>query len=181
MLGTAINAYLAEHAGPGADLLEDVLLPWWQPLNLSPTSQVSRRSYDDAAQPFTGYGLTLTIDDVARLASFANGPQIRKQVDTGLLDAALQRDAADRGLPAAGGNFLYNNGFWAYPGYTSANCPVPLNLPFMLGYGGINVVLLPNDTVYYYFSDGGRFGWLAAAREADRIKPFCTAHKGQDL
>jgi hypothetical protein len=32
--------------------------------------------------------------------------------------------------------------------------------------------------VYYYFSDGGRFGWLEAAREADRIKPFCTSHTG---
>lgn len=178
VLGTALNAYLAKHAGQ-ADLFDDILLSWWQPMQLSPTSRVSRRSYDAAAQVFTGYGLLLQVDDVARLASFANGPQIVDQVDGELLDGALQRNVADPGLPAAGGDFLYNNGFWAYPGYTSANCPTPLNLPFMLGYGGINVVLLPNDTVYYYFSDGGSFGWLAAAREADRIRPFCTTPTGR--
>ena len=178
VLGAAMDAYLAQQTDAGADLFDDILLPWWQPLELSPGSRVARRSYDGAAQLFTGYGLFLQVDDIARLALFISSDAIRAQVDAALLDGALQRNPRDPGLPAMDGDFLYNNGFWAYPGYTSANCPQPLNLPFMLGYGGINVVLLPNDTVYYYFSDGGRFGWLAAAREADRIKPFCTSHTG---
>ena len=180
VLGSGLNAYLAAQAGQESDLWNDVLLPWWQPLGLSPGSRVSRRSYDAAAQLYTGYGLFLQVDDVARLASFINSAGIREQVDASLLDGALQRNAKDPGLPAIAADFLYNNGFWAYPGYTSANCPEPLNLPFMLGYGGINIVLLPNRSVYYYFSDGGSFSWLAAAREADRIEPFCTTRKGLD-
>ena len=57
--------------------------------------------------------------------------------------------------------------------FQTQSCEHAVNLPFMLGYGGINVVLMPSKTVYYYFSDGGTFGWLAAARESDHIKPYC--------
>ena len=34
-------------------------------------------------------------------------------------------------------------------------CDDSLWVAYMSGYGGINIVFLPNDMVYYYFSDGG--------------------------
>jgi hypothetical protein len=43
----------------------------------------------------------------------------------------------------------------------------------MSGYGGIAVALMPNGMAYYYFSDSGIWAWSHAAREADKIKPFC--------
>ena len=177
LLGTAITNFLNEHSTLAADLLDDLLLPWWQPLSLSPTSQFSRRTYDKYARIFTGYGLTLHVDDIAKLGELANGQAVRQQVDITLLDGALQRNSDDRGLPAMAGSFYYNNGFWAYPDFPSRSCSTPINLPFMLGYGGINVVLMPNQTVYYYFSDNGQFSWLDAARESDRIIPFCSQNE----
>ena len=177
VLGTAMNSFLTEHRGKSSDLLNDILLPWWHPLSLSPSSRVSRRSYDENAQAFTGYGLILHVDDIAKLASLANSEALHQQVDSTLLDGAMQRSGDDPGLPAMAGSFYYNNGFWAYPGFTSHSCNTPINLPFMLGYGGINVVLMPNQTVYYYFSDSGLFSWLDAARESDRIIPFCGQNK----
>tara|TARA_R110001592_G_scaffold336960_1_gene622823 strand:- start:97264 stop:99015 length:1752 start_codon:yes stop_codon:yes gene_type:complete len=179
VLGTAMNGFLTERRGMRSDLLDDLLLPWWRSLSLSPTSAVSRRSYDEQAQAFTGYGLTLHVDDIAKLADLANSEVIRQQVDSALLNGAMQRNSDDPGLPAMAGRYYYNNGFWAYPGVTGTGCTSPINLPFMLGYGGINVVLLPNNTVYYYFSDSGQFSWLDAARESDRIIPFCSQDKEQ--
>jgi hypothetical protein len=44
----------------------------------------------------------------------------------------------------------------------------------MSGYGGISVVLMPNDVGYYYFSDGEDFRFLRAVREAAKIRPYCT-------
>jgi hypothetical protein len=43
----------------------------------------------------------------------------------------------------------------------------------MLGVSGNAVVLLPNGTTYYYFSDNEEFTWEAAMREADKITPIC--------
>lgn len=179
LLGTAMNAFLTEQLGLPGDVMDDLLLPWWRPLSLSPTSRVSRRTYDKYAQIFTGYGLTLHVDDIAKLGALANSDAVRQQMDSALLDGAMQRNIGDPGLPAMAGSFYYNNGFWAYPGFASHSCNKPINLPFMLGYGGINVVLMPNQTVYYYFSDAGQFSWLDAARESERIKPFCSQNKEQ--
>ena len=173
VLGTAMNAFLRNESHQYRDIYADILQPLWAPLALSPTSRVSRRTYDDVAQVFTGYGLTLQTDDIAKLASFVNSNDIRLEVDSTLLDSALQRNALDPGLPAVEGKFHYNNGFWALPAAGEFNCPAPLALPFMLGYGGIIVVLLPNQTVYYYFSDNAQFKWLAAAQASHRLRSLC--------
>jgi hypothetical protein len=42
-----------------------------------------------------------------------------------------------------------------------------------LGIRGIVVVLMPNDTVYYYASDNREFTWLAVLQESDKIYPMC--------
>jgi len=44
----------------------------------------------------------------------------------------------------------------------------------MSGFGGITVLLLPNDMVYYYFSDNNTYVWLEAAVEAAKIRPICN-------
>jgi hypothetical protein len=46
-------------------------------------------------------------------------------------------------------------------------------VPFMSGYGGISVLLLPNGATYYIFSDGNEFIWYAAVHEINKIAPVC--------
>ena len=138
----------------------------------------TRRTNDPAAQPFSGYGLTLHRDDVARLAVYlgraAAAPDATGLLDDGLLRQALQRDPAQPGLAAPVAGLRYQHGFWAWNAGPTLGCGRDLWVPFMSGYGGIVVALFPNGLVYYYFSDGGDFRWAQAAREANRLRPLCA-------
>jgi len=180
--GTLMNAWLRSQAAadrvPARDIHSDVLVAeLLRPLGLSPVTHRTRRTYDAVAQPFTGYGLTLHSDDVARLGLFlaeGSGDLGGRQVlDPEELEAALQRDPADPGLPAGSPDLRYNNGFWAYRSDLHGACAKPVWIPFMSGYGGISVALLPNGSVFYVFSDHGRFEWLQAAIAAHRIRNLC--------
>jgi hypothetical protein len=178
VLGAAMQGYWRAKNGAGSDIYRDVVAEaLWRKLNLSPPTFVTRRTYDAAAQPFAGYGLTLHRDDVAKIAVFLNVNRGRiggvPQLDPRLLDAAFQRHAGDRGLVGPSDIFRYNNGFWAWNAQASLRCKTPTWIPFMSGYGGIIVALFPNGITYYYFSDAGVWAWATAAIEADRMKPFC--------
>ena len=60
VLGTALAAFVRQKMGPQADLLDDVVWPdVWRKAGLSPVANFSRRTRDDARQPFVGYGLAL--------------------------------------------------------------------------------------------------------------------------
>lgn len=176
-LGTAMNAYLRAQDGSNSDIFADAIVrDIWSPLGLGPVAKVSRRTYDGVAQPFTGWGLTYQRDDVAKLADFFNradgqvsGAQVLAPT---LLQAALQRDNADRGgIPLA--DYHYNNGFWAHEISADIGCSSPLWVPFMSGYGGISVLLLPNGASYYYFSDNDTYLWMSAAKEAHKLAALC--------
>lgn len=176
--GTMMNTYLKGQQGSSADIFADTIVEdLWKPIGVSPTGQYTRRSYDSVAQPFAGWGLIWLPDDVAKITSFVgiedgkiNGQQM---LNSAQLDAAMQRAPSDPGLaPLA--DYRYNNGFWAHnvngklPG-----CSGNQWLPFLSGYGGISVVLLPNDSVYYYFSDNDTYFWMEAVQEAHKIRSLC--------
>ncbi len=178
VLGVALQRFLQQHRGPTADFYRDLLVePLWKPLGLSPSAAVIRRTYDAAAQPFTGYGLTLHSDDIVKLALFLSVESGRidgqQALDPMLLRTALQQDPNNRGLPASTPEFRYAHGFWAYNAARALGCADATWVPFMSGFGGIEVVMLPNRTVYYYVSDGGEFRWAGAAAESNRIRSFC--------
>lgn len=175
LLGAAMSDILRQ-AGEG-DLYDDLVAPLWRSLRLSPTTLGTRRTHDAARQPFTGWGLTYHRDDVLRIAGWlANGALVdgRPALDRGLLAAALQRDPERPGLPAGGPTYRYKAGFWARDISGPLGCPRPVWAPFMSGFGGISVVLLPGGVTYYYFGDSGVFDWAPAAVEAARIKDMCS-------
>lgn len=111
------------------------------------------------------YGFAMTIDDGA-IGGVA-------QLDTAQLNAALQKTASDRGV-APLTDYYYNNGFWALNARTNLGCSNAAWIPFMSGFGGITVLLLPNDTVYYYFSDNDTYLWMEAAQESAKIRTLCN-------
>lgn len=178
ILGTAMNAYLKGAEGSGKDIFSDLLVgDIWSALPVSPTAEVTRRTYDTTAQPFTGWGLILQRSDVARIASFLNvdGGAINGQMvlDQTLFDAAMQRDANDRGLVSYDSTYRYNNGFWAHNVKSFVGCSNDTWVPFMSGAGGQTVLLLPNGTTYYYFSDNDTYVWAKAAIESNNIRGYC--------
>lgn len=186
VLGTALNAFVKQRLGATKDVYTDVVVPdLWRPLGLSPVTAITRRTNDAIAQPFTGWGLALHRDDIARIAHWlatGNGAiDGRQLLDPRMLAAALQRVPDDRGLPSIDASFRYQYGFHAHDVSSYIGCADPVWVPYMTGHGGIVVALFPNDTIYYYFSDGGSFRWRRAAIEADRIRAFCGRRHGTEV
>ncbi len=84
----------------------------------------------------------------------------------------MRRDQSDCGLDPLDG-FKYNNGFWAHEIKAFIGCPQDVWVPFMSGYGGITVLMLPNGTAYYVFSDNDSFLWMDAAQESHAMRSLC--------
>jgi len=181
--GALMNAYLREQLGEQQDIFGDLLVKnVLAPLSFSPAMRSGMRSYDEFAQPFSGYGMFLLPDDIARFALFllTSEGRVGKEpvLDQGQLMSALQRNPDDPGMRAGSDTLRYNNGMWAANILPAGTCAGDVWLPFMSGYGGISVVLMPNDSVYYVFSDGAHFKWADAAAESNQLKPFCENHHG---
>ena len=173
LLGTAMNARLKSLDGADADIYMSLLLPLWQSMNLSPASKVVRRSYDAISQPFTGYGMTLLPDDIARLATALNQHKFADELDEEMYNNAMQRMDKPQGSFPVDLYYYYKNGFWAYNAQSLLGCNSPVMIPFMSGYGGINVVMMPNDTVYYIFSDGGKFAFADVLIQSHKMRSMC--------
>jgi hypothetical protein len=180
LAGTMMQAYYRGLEGSGKDLYTDLVVgELWSQLQTSPTSRYTRRTGDSTAQPWAGWGLLLMPDDVAKIASFIgigrgalNGVQL---LDSTELNAALQRTPSDRGMTLAAPyqDYRYNNGYWAYNAKSGLGCANDTFLPFMSGSGGISVLLMQNDTVYYQFSDNNTYSWLDAAVQSNKIRTLC--------
>ncbi|MHA6288164.1 serine hydrolase domain-containing protein [Maricaulis sp. CAU 1757] len=173
VLGTALQSYWRSRTGdPDADFYTDLLVPLWREIGLSPLAETVLRTYDTAAQPATGLGLSLHFEDFMRIGRFLQDGA-KGRLDPDLLNAALQRDPADRGLPAGGDMQRYQNGFWAWNAGPTLGCDAALWIPVMSGYGGITIALLPNGHVYGYVSDGNDFAWARAAAASHSIHSLC--------
>jgi hypothetical protein len=178
LVGVALRTLLREFEGRDADPYRTLLVePIWDELELSPLLDDSKRTYDEASQAFTGYGLTLEADDLLRIASWIAHDDARlggeTMVDAPMLNAALQRDPRDQGIAAGNDRLRYNNGFWAYDAGPSIGCDSPVWVPFMSGVSGITVAMFPNGVIYYYFSDGYVFRWQSAREAAHTIRSLC--------
>ena len=82
-----------------------------------------------------------------------------------MLLSALQADPSDRGVERPGG--MYNNTLWADLFTPADGYDCTFYVPYMAGYSGNIIALMPNGVDYYYFS------WHDVVREADRIAPMC--------
>ncbi|MBB3167749.1 choice-of-anchor D domain-containing protein [Simiduia aestuariiviva] len=177
LLGRAMNMFYQSQAGAGQDFYADLLVPEiWQPLGLSPVTYTSLRTFDSQSQVLAGYGLTYHRDDVIKLAEFLaqadgkiNGQSL---LDTAMLDESMQR-TGDHGLSAGSVYDRYQNGFWAWNAKDAMNCSSDVWVPYMSGYGGLSVVMLPNDITYYMFSDNNEYSFVDSAKELNKIQSLC--------
>jgi len=184
----AMTAFLQKQKG-GDDLFNLVRDSVYRPIHWSKGGLSTIRTDDsETGQPSGYFGLFYIQDDVVKIARFLNEGQGKidgKQV----LDPERVRDSifqnpnslglpvSDQGHGTLTGSFHYNNAFWAkhmtpaeFPQYTC-----DFWVPFMSGFGGISILLLPNGAVYYVFSDGNEFNWYNGVHEINKLKPYCGA------
>lgn len=182
LLGSALNTIYQQREGASKDYYRDMLVPeLWQPLKMSPTTWTTSRTIDSVAEPFNGYGLTFHRDDMVKIGEFLNKNNASiggvQMLDGTLYNEAMQR-TAKHGLTAGGPSYRYLHGFWAWDaGGTDEGAPVCPNakwIPFMSGFGGIGLVLLPNNMVYYFVSDNHEYGFKNAVIELNKIRNLCN-------
>jgi CubicO group peptidase (beta-lactamase class C family) len=178
ILTRAMHNYLQSREGADADIFQFVVDEIYKPLGIGPGTFSTMRTADNSwqGQAEGGYGLWWTQDDIAKIATLLNnaGGEINgvQVLHPDLLKDALQQDPGDRGVKIDARR-MYNNAFWSQK-YGRANgfaCEVWV--PQMLGVSGNAVVLMPNGTTYYYFSDNMEFTWDSALSESNKISSFC--------
>jgi len=178
ILTRALHNYLQTQRGPDADIFQFIVDEVYRPLGIGQGFFTTLRTADDNwhGQAEGGYGLWWIPDDIAKigiLLNTANGQISGQQIlHPGLLAAALQRDSADRGV-RIDDQHTYNNAFWANQYTISNGFACEFWVAEMQGSSGDVVALMPNGTVYYYFSDNQEFTWDAAARESNKLIPMC--------
>ncbi len=182
LLGTAMNTIYKGKVGSTKDFYTDMLVAeLWKPLKMSPTTWTTTRTIDSVAYPFTGYGLTLHHDDFVKVGEFLNMNNATiggvAMLDNTLYQEAMQK-TANHGLTTSGANSRYLHGFWAWNAASTetgaAVCANAKWIPYMSGFGGIGVVLLPNNMVYYYVSDNLEYGFKKAVIELNKIRTVCN-------
>jgi CubicO group peptidase (beta-lactamase class C family) len=182
LLGSALNTIYKQKEGDTKDYYRDMLVPeLWKPLKMSPTTWTSTRTIDDVAYPVTGYGLTFHHDDMVKIGEFLNKNNASisgvEMLDSTLYNEAMQR-TSKHGLSAGAAKSKYLHGFWAWDAGSTdsgeAICPNAKWIPYMSGFGGIGLVLLPNNMVYYFVSDNHEYAFKKAMIELNKIRNICN-------
>ncbi len=169
--------FLRNKEGASADIFQFVVDEVYKPIKMGPgvfsTTRTSENNW--RGQPIGSFGMWWTADDVAKITALLNGGGAHdgeQILHPALLAAALQREPGDRGVDIGPGA-KYNNAFWSsrYGAPDGYRCD--FWVPYMAGYSGDVVTLMPNHTAYYYFSDNREFTWGGAVRESNKIAPHC--------
>jgi len=202
VLTQAMNAYLKQQKGKGADIFDLVCGDVYKPLHVSAGGLTTIRTENSTTGAPSGYyGLFFNKDDIAKIGNFLNnsgGVIDRSQVlePTRLKEALFRApNAADVGVPILGTSFAsalgppqlgsnkpptpntrrYAHGFWGKYVTTSEFPQYSCNfwVSLMAGYGGNIVALLPNGATFYIFSDGREFPWVDSVQGISKLAPMC--------
>jgi CubicO group peptidase (beta-lactamase class C family) len=173
----AMHNYLQAVTSTDADIYQYVVDEVYIPIGIGPGAHTTMRTEDNnwQGQAEGGYGLWWIPDDIAKITTLLqNGGKYGDEqiLHPDLVAAALQGDPKDRGVEMSPGR-MYNNAFWSNSYGRRQGYDCEFWVTQMLGYSGNVVALMPNGTVYYYFSDNREFIWDAAVRESNKIIPHC--------
>ena len=182
VLAVALDNLIRSVEGPGASLLgllqDEVLAP----LGLQDVPLLTTYENDGTPGiPVLAFGLYLTVGETARILELlqAEGRWAGEQI--------LHRDSLRRMLrraPAADfptsitarlegetAPVRYLHAYYAFDLPLGGGCSV--RVPYMEGFGGNNVVLLPNGVSAFRYADSGVFDPGALAVVASRVRPGC--------
>jgi len=183
LVTSAMNLYLQQQKGSGADLFNQIRDDVYIRLNTSQGFRTMLRTDNSATGHPTGYyGLFYIQDDIAKIGNWLNNGEgvinSTQVLEPTRLTESLFRNPNVTGLsvPVSGdSNFFYKDGTWGktmtpsqFPQYTCT-----FRVAFMSGFGGNTVLLLPDGVTYYIFTDSNQFYWYNAVNEINKIAPLC--------
>lgn len=179
-LTAAMEAFYRQRQGPQADLWdmmrEEVLEPigvFHAPLRRT-TEADGRRG-----TPIFAYGLYPTLEETAKIAGLLQngGGHDGRQLlyAPGVRDALYRSDAMGvaTGRDNRYGRQRYHLSFWSTPYIARGGCA--LQLPYMAGYGGNIVLLLPNGVTAIRFTDSFNGEQAQMIHAASALRPLCPA------
>ena len=180
VLAAAMDAYLKRREGPTAHLWDMVVEEVYRPIGVFHAPMLHTIEADGSrGVPILGYGLYPTIDDVGKLTTLLqNGGRHdgRQLLPAPRIAEALFRASDTAGLPLGPtsrfGAPRYHLSFWSIPYRTGAGCF--FQIPYMSGYGGNTVMLLPNGVSAFRFADAMSYDNESMVLAAEAIRPFCT-------
>lgn len=180
VLAVALDTYLKRREGPNANLWDMVRTEVYRPIGIAHAPAMHTIEADGGrGLPLLGYGLYLTVDDVAKIVTLLqNGGRHEgaQLLSATKLAEALYRTGATVGLPNRAlrnrfGEGRYHLSFWSVPYRTSGGCF--FQIPYMAGLGGNLVALLPNGVSVFRFADGMNYDLDAMILAGESIRPFC--------
>jgi hypothetical protein len=177
VLAAAMDSFLKRQAGPQARLWDMMVTEVFQPIGIFYLPTMHTREADGARGiPHLAAGLYPTIDDLAKLATLLqNGGQYqgRQLLSAGKLAEALYKTNA-MGLPTGRqnrcGGERYHWSFWSVPYRTNDGCF--FQIPYMVGFGGNFVVLLPNGISAFRFADSHNYDVDTLVLAGEALRPF---------
>lgn len=178
-LAAAMDAYLKRKEGPNAHLWDMVAEEVYRPIGILHAPMMhSLESDGSRGVPLLGFGLTPTLDDVAKLVGLlqARGQYQGVQIlSAAKVDEALRRTAPGLStrVPSRFGDQRYHLSFWSLPYRAAQGCS--FDIPYMLGYGGNVVALLPNGVSAFRFADGHAYDPETMMLAGEAIRPFCES------
>jgi hypothetical protein len=183
----AMNGYLRQLQGSSADIFNLVRDDVFKPLHVSKGGLTTLRTDNsETGKAIGALGLFYVQDDIAKLAKLLNndngviqGSQVldpaRVQESLFRTTTALGLPVPDSGTPAVLNTNRYNNGFWAKH-VTTAEFPqtsCDFWMPYMSGWGGITVAMLPNGVSFYVFGDQHEYNFGNALIEGIKLGSPC--------
>jgi CubicO group peptidase (beta-lactamase class C family) len=178
VLAAAMDSYLKSKEGPQANLWDMVIEEVLNPIGIIHAPLMHTREPDGSRGiPHLLSGFYPTPDDTAKITMLlqnGGGHRGRQLLSKTKLAQALYK-TEERGFPTDRHNGYgygwYNMSFWSAPYRTQNGCF--FQIPYMAGYGGNLVVLLPNGITAFRFADGHHFDPESLILGAEAIRPFC--------
>jgi hypothetical protein len=182
-----MDSFLKRQAGPHANLWDMVVGEVFQPLGIFHAPMLhTQEAEGKRGIPHLLHGLYPTIDEVAKLTTLLQqGGQHQGQqlLHAAKLAEALYKTTA-MGLPSRQENHFgegrYHLSFWSVPYRTASGCL--FQIPYMMGFGGNLVMLLPNGISAFRFADGHHYDVDTMVLAGEAVRPFpCAAGAAQTL
>lgn len=180
ILGAAMDSFYRSMAGPGAGVWQMMKDEVYRPIGVEHVPVIQTVGEDPL--PIYAFGLFLNAYDTARLVQLLtndgawNGRQLLHRERT---RESLYRDGQS-GAPTyvrvrieadTRETARYLNSFWSIVVRGSGDCAV--RVPFMWGFGGNFVVIMPNGVAAFRYADAHVDDPAALALTAHRIRPAC--------